>query len=94
MDPHLYGHSSGATARRRFYHVSIPRGGRATDAYDTTNWVGLFGAEVAASAALTGLVFVAVSINLQRILAFPASVMLAILAALIDGWVLLIEIVR
>ena len=43
-----------------------------TDAYDTTNWVGLFGAEVAASAALTGLIFVAVSINLQRILAFPS----------------------
>jgi modulator of FtsH protease len=42
-----------------------------TDAYDTTNWVGLFGAEVAASAALTGLIFVAVSINLKSILAYP-----------------------
>ena len=42
------------------------------DAYDTANWVGLFGAEVAASAALTGLIFVAVSINLQRILAYPS----------------------
>jgi modulator of FtsH protease len=49
-----------------------PVGEPGTDAYDTTNWVGLFGAEVAASAALTGLVFVAVSINLQRILAYPS----------------------
>jgi modulator of FtsH protease len=32
----------------------------------------LFGAEVAASAALTGLVFVAVSLNLKRILDFPS----------------------
>ncbi len=42
------------------------------DAYDTTRWVGLFGAEVGASAALTGLIFVAVSINLKRILEYPA----------------------
>jgi len=48
-----------------------PAGEPGTDAYDTTNWVGLFGAEVAASAALTGLVFVAVSINLKSILAYP-----------------------
>src|SRR5579871_2371445 len=32
----------------------------------------LFGAEVAASAALTGLVFVAVSLNLKPILDFPS----------------------
>ncbi len=32
----------------------------------------LFGAEVAASAALTGLIFVAVSINLKRILDYPS----------------------
>jgi len=42
------------------------------DAYDPTNWTGLFGAEISASAALTGLIFVAVSINLSRILEFPA----------------------
>ena len=42
------------------------------DAYDATNWTGLFGAEISASAALTGLIFVAVSINLKRILEFPA----------------------
>jgi modulator of FtsH protease len=48
------------------------RGDRATDAYDTANWSALFGAEVAASAALTGLIFVAVSINLQRILAYSS----------------------
>jgi hypothetical protein len=37
----------------------------------TGNWANFFVAEVGASAALTGLVVVAVSINLSRILAFP-----------------------
>ena len=34
-------------------------------------WVNFFFAEVGASAALTGLVFVGVSINLKRILSLP-----------------------
>jgi hypothetical protein len=39
--------------------------------YATTGWENFFVAEVGASAALTGLLFVAVSINLSRILSFP-----------------------
>jgi hypothetical protein len=35
------------------------------------NWSGFFGAQVGAGAALTGLVFVALSINLKQILAGP-----------------------
>jgi modulator of FtsH protease len=35
------------------------------------DWTNLFAAEVAAAAALTGLVAVAISINLARILSFP-----------------------
>jgi hypothetical protein len=37
----------------------------------TTGWENFFLAEAGASAALTGLLFVAVSINLQRVLSFP-----------------------
>ena len=40
-------------------------------AYATAGWETFFAAEVSAAAALTGLLFVAVSINLTRILAFP-----------------------
>lgn len=40
-------------------------------AYDPTEWKDLFVAVAGASAALTGLLFVAVSINLERILKFP-----------------------
>ena len=40
-------------------------------AYTTAGWESFFVAEVGAAAALTGLLFVAVSINLSRILAFP-----------------------
>jgi len=39
-------------------------------AYDPSEWTDLFVATAGASAALAGLVFVAVSINLERILAF------------------------
>lgn len=40
-------------------------------AYSATEWSNLFVASAGASAALTGLVFVAVSINIDRILSFP-----------------------
>jgi hypothetical protein len=43
----------------------------ATIAYNPTQWAGLFSAEVGASAALTGLLFVAVSINLPKIISIP-----------------------
>jgi hypothetical protein len=39
-------------------------------AYDPSEWTDLFVATAGASAALAGLVFVAVSINLERILSF------------------------
>ena len=40
-------------------------------AYDPAPWSSFFSAEVGASAALTGLLFVAVSINLPKIVALP-----------------------
>jgi modulator of FtsH protease len=40
-------------------------------AYSTAGWDSSFVAEVGAPAALAGLLFVAVSINLTRILQFP-----------------------
>lgn len=40
-------------------------------AYDTSEWTELFVASAGASAALAGLVFAAVSINVERILQFP-----------------------
>ena len=40
-------------------------------AYDPSEWTDLFVAAAGASAALAGLVFVAVSINIQRILEYP-----------------------
>ena len=40
-------------------------------AYAPSQWSGFFSAEVGAAAALTGLLFVAVSINLTRIIAYP-----------------------
>jgi len=36
-----------------------------------TGWANFFLAQVSAAAALTGLIFVAVSINLTKILAYP-----------------------
>jgi hypothetical protein len=40
-------------------------------AYTPAQWSNFLSAEVGASSALTGLVFVAVSINLARIMAYP-----------------------
>jgi hypothetical protein len=40
-------------------------------AYEPEQWTELFVASAGASAALAGLVFVAVSINVERILQFP-----------------------
>jgi hypothetical protein len=40
-------------------------------AYSTVPWQIFFAAEVGAGASLTGLLFVAVSINIERILSFP-----------------------
>jgi hypothetical protein len=41
-------------------------------AYDTAGWIPYFGAMVGATAALTGLLFLAVSLNLDKILKGPA----------------------
>jgi hypothetical protein len=42
-----------------------------SDAYSAVPWQTFLAAEVGAGASLTGLLFVAVSINLERILSFP-----------------------
>ena len=57
----------------------------------TAGWDNFFVAEVGASAALTGLVFVAVSINVSRILAFPHLPGRAAHTLLLFFWVLLIS---
>jgi hypothetical protein len=60
-------------------------------AYDVSNWTDFFLAGAGASAALAGLVFVAVSINVERILRFPglperalATVMLLLSVVLVS----------
>jgi hypothetical protein len=104
-------------------------------ACDPSEWHDLFVATAGASAALAGLVFVAVSINIERILKFPglperaletvllllvsivglipgqghvalgtelllvslvvvAGIVLAIVGAVANAWVLLVEILR
>jgi hypothetical protein len=72
--------------------------------YDPAAWQAFCQALVGAAAALTGLLFVAVSINLERILKRPdflppraaetLAAVLGIAAAIYSGWVLLVEIVR
>jgi hypothetical protein len=57
--------------------------------YDVSQWHDLFIAEAGAAAALAGLLFVAVSINLKQILAFPslparaATVLATLIVALV-----------
>ena len=60
------------------------------DAYSTGAWIAFLTAEVSAAGALTGLLFVAVSINLAKILSFPklparAAETLAILLLVVVG---------
>jgi hypothetical protein len=43
-------------------------------AYNADSWAGFFSAQIAASAALAGLIFVAVSINLSQIVKLPQLV--------------------
>jgi modulator of FtsH protease len=62
-------------------------------AYDPTEWHDLFVATAGASAALAGLVFVAVSINLERILQFEGLPELALETILLLVGVLIVSIV-
>jgi hypothetical protein len=76
------------------------------DAYSADGWVGLCGAAAAASAALAGLVFVGVSINLKEIMSYAwlpnraleAIVLLVLLSTTVvlapgqPSWVLVLEI--
>jgi modulator of FtsH protease len=65
-------------------------------AYSLAEWSGFATAEVGAAAALTGLLFVAVSINLERILAFPklparaAETLVVLLLALVAASLVLL----
>ena len=56
----------------------------------TADWANFFVAEVGASAALTGLVVVAISINLARILAYKTLPGLAASALILLGSVLVV----
>jgi hypothetical protein len=62
-------------------------------AYDPSQWSDLFVATAGASAALAGLVFVAVSINLDRILKFPGLPERALETLLLLLTVVLVSIV-
>jgi uncharacterized membrane protein YbjE (DUF340 family) len=72
-------------------------------AYDPAAWGPFFTAMIATAAGLTGLLFVAVSINLDKMLALhsgggfywlaPAA-LLGTVGAVYNAWVLLVEIVR
>jgi hypothetical protein len=62
-------------------------------AYDPSQWSDLFVATAGASAALAGLVFVAVSINIERILEFPGLPERALETILLLMAVLLVSIV-
>lgn len=62
-------------------------------AYDPSEWADLFVATAGASAALAGLVFVAVSINIERILKFKGLPERALEAVLLLLGVLLVSVV-
>jgi hypothetical protein len=62
-------------------------------AYDTAEWTELFVAAAGASAALAGLVFVAVSINIERILKFPGLPERALETVLLLLAVLLVSLI-
>jgi hypothetical protein len=58
------------------------------------DWTGFGGAAATAAAALAGLLFIAVSINLQRILEYPTARAGWRWGWLVNVWVLLVEILR
>jgi hypothetical protein len=62
-------------------------------AYDPSEWTDLFVASAGASAALTGLVFVAVSINIDRILKLPGVPARALATLLLLLGVLVVSLV-
>ncbi len=62
-------------------------------AYDPSDWSDLFVATAGASAALAGLVFVAVSINIERILKFSGLPERALETVLLLLGVLLVSVV-
>jgi hypothetical protein len=77
-------------------------------AYEPSDWSDLFVASAGASAALAGLVFVAVSINIEFIAGVAsvlaesggglswtaAGIIFGIAGAVANAWVLLVEILR